>query len=142
KSGRLNSKTSIQVDFRTSINARILPRYDVITSPEEYIGISWNSVYNQGVALNNANPVAYANDNLFGGGGINAGYNMWNVANVSELIDPATGMVRPGVTRKYNPERWEDYAFQQAYRQEANVQFNGGTEKTTYSSSFGFLDDK
>ena len=44
---------------------------------------------------------------------------MWNVADGSELIDPATGEVRPGVTRRYDPEDWEDYAFQASTRQEA-----------------------
>ena len=30
----------------------------------------------------------------------------------ADLIDPATGTVRPGITRKYDPENWEDFAFQ------------------------------
>lgn len=142
KSGKLNTASTIRVDFKTSINTRLLPQYDVISSPEEYIGLSWEAMYNRGVATNQPDPVAFANANLFGGQGINPGYNMWNINNVSELIDPVTRQVRPGVARKYSPENWADFAYQNSYRQEGNVQFSGGSDKTTYAASFGFLDDE
>ena len=38
----------------------------------------------------NADPVDFANSNLFGAGYLDPGYNMWNVNNASELIDPVT----------------------------------------------------
>lgn len=66
---------------------------------------------------------------------------MWNVADGAELINPETGMVREGVTRKYNPEDWEDYGFQSSIRTEANLKLSGGGEKTTYYTSFGYLND-
>ncbi|MBF04349.1 MAG: SusC/RagA family TonB-linked outer membrane protein [Flavobacterium sp.] len=141
KKGQSES-SSLEVEFKSGINVSLLPRYETIKSPEEYISLSWNAVYNQGVATGAADPVAYANANLFGGQGISPGYNMWNVASAADLIDPATGEVRPGVTRKYNPENWEDYGFQNSYRQEGNVRFSGGNDKTRYFSSFGFLDDE
>ncbi len=141
KSGKAN-KSSVAVDFKTSFNMDLLPRYNVITSPEEYIELSWEAMYNRGAASGAVYPVAYANDNLFSGSGISPSYNMWNVSSVYELIDPTTGKVRDGVTRKYNPENWRDYAFQTSYRQEADVRFSGGNDKTKYFSSFGFLDDE
>ncbi|WP_274475367.1 SusC/RagA family TonB-linked outer membrane protein [Mangrovimonas aestuarii] len=137
KSGQSN----IEVDFKTGYNFSLLPRQDVIKSPEQYIELSWEGLYNKAVAQGQADPVGFANSQLFGGEGINAAYNMWNVANGGELIDPATGEVRPGVTRKYNPENWEDYGFQTSLRQEGNIRFYGGNDKTRYFSSFGFLED-
>jgi TonB-linked SusC/RagA family outer membrane protein len=119
----------------------LLPRYSVIESPEEYIGLSWEAMYNRGVATNQADPVGFANTNLFSAGGISPGYNMWN-ATAAQLIDPITRTVRPGVTRKYSPEDWEDYGFQTSYRQENNVRFSGSNDKTSYFSSFGFLNDE
>jgi hypothetical protein len=98
-------------------------------------------MYNRGVGLNNADPVGFANTNLFSAGGISPGYNMWN-ATAAQLIDPVTRTVRPGVTRKYSPEDWEDYGFQTSYRQESNVRFSGSNDKTSYFSSFGFLNDE
>ena len=102
----------------------------VIKSPEEYIGLSWEALYNYAVAKNNADPTGYANTRLFSSAGISPNNNIWNVASGAELIDPATRMVRPGVTRKYNPENWEDYAFQPSSRVESNIRMGGGDAKT------------
>jgi len=140
KSGR-GKASYIEADASTGTNMALLPRYSTIKSPEQYIGLSWEALYNQGVALNNANPTNFANTRLFSTSGIRTNYNMWN-ATAAELIDPATRTVRPGVTRKYNPENWEDFAFQNAARNEVNVKFGGSTGKTNYYSSFGFLDDQ
>lgn len=140
KNGKGN-RSSVEVDLRSSINVSLLPRYDVIESPEEYIGLSWEAMYNRGVGTNQADPVAFANTNLFGAQGISPGYNMWN-ATAAQLIDPVTRTVRAGVTRKYSPEDWEDYGFQTSYRQESNVRFSGSNDKTSYFSSFGFLNDE
>lgn len=142
KKGKAN-RSSIEVDLKTSVNTMMLPRYDVIKSPEEFIGLTWESLYNRAVAGGSANPTASANSALFdtSQNGISPAYNMWNVTDASQLIDPNTRQVRPGVTRRYNPENWEDYAFNNSLRQEANVRFSGGNDKTRYFSSFGYLDE-
>jgi TonB-linked SusC/RagA family outer membrane protein len=141
RSGR-GRKSFIEVDGRYGTNRSIIPRYDVITSPEEYIGLSWEAVYNRGVALGQTDPVAYANGRLFSANGIAPAYNIWNAANAAALIDPTTKAVRQGITRKYNPEKWADYAFQPSDRSEVDVKFGGGDARTNYYTSFGFLDDK
>ncbi|MGO3706798.1 MAG: SusC/RagA family TonB-linked outer membrane protein [Mesonia hippocampi] len=140
KSGRGN----IEIETKTGVNVNLLPRYDVITSPEQYIGLGWEGLYNSAVigGANHDAAIGYANDNLFGRAGISAKYNMWNVANGGELIDPETGMVRPNVTRKYNPENWEDHAFQASNRQETNLKISGGSDNSSYYASFGYLDDE
>jgi len=140
KTGK-SGKSSVTVDFRTSVNSMFLPNYDVIQSPEEYIELSWESVKKRGELLGEANPVNFANANLYGGGGIDPHYNIWNVPGAN-LINPATGKFNSGVTRRYSPEDWKDYAFRTGYRQEANVQFSGASDKTNYSTSFGFVDDQ
>ncbi|RYY71581.1 MAG: SusC/RagA family TonB-linked outer membrane protein [Chitinophagaceae bacterium] len=139
-------KSFIEVDGKYGTNSQILPRYDVINSPEEYIGLSWESVYNRGVILGSANPEAYANANLFVDGtapAIKTKWNMWNVPNnAATLIDPVTRQVRAGVTRKYDPEDWSDFAFQASTRTEGNVRMGGGEGKTHYYTSFGYLKDE
>ncbi|MCL9807902.1 SusC/RagA family TonB-linked outer membrane protein [Flavobacterium luminosum] len=132
----------VEIESRTGFNFSALPRYETIKSPEEYISLGWEGLYNQGVIINNANPLNYANNNLFSGLGVASAYNMWNVASGADLIDPATGMVRSGVTRKYNPENWEDYAFQNSIRTETNLSMGGASEKSRYYSSIGYLNDK
>lgn len=131
----------VEVDAQIGSNMSLLPRYDIITSPEQYIGLSWEGMYNYADGRVD-DPTAYANANLFGSGGINAKYNMWNVANGGELIDPATRTVRSGVTRRYDPESWKDHAFQSSNRTEMNVKFGGSNDRTNYYSSLGYLDDK
>lgn len=132
----------IEVESRTGVNFSLLPRYETIKSPEEYIALGWEGLYNRGVIEGNANPIDYANTNLFSGNGVASNYNMWNVTSGADLIDPVTGNVRAGVTRRYNPENWEDYAFQNSIRTEANVSLGGASDKARYFSSIGYLNDK
>jgi len=133
-------KSVIEADVKRGVNISSLPRYSTIKSPEQYIGLSWEALYNKGVARGEVDPTAYANNSLFSGSGINANYNMWNVDG-ADLINPETRTINSGVTRKYDPENWEDYGFQNSSRTEANVTFRGGDEKTKFFTSFGFLND-
>ncbi|MCB4235974.1 TonB-dependent receptor plug domain-containing protein [Kaistella anthropi] len=137
KSGR----DVVTIDTRIGFNAPLIPRYDVIRSPEQYIGLSWEALYNQGKFNGSADPVAYANARLFSPQGIRPQYNMWN-ANAAQLIDPMTKMVRDGVTRKYSPEDWRDYGFQTSMRSETNFSISGGEGKTTYYTGIGYLKDE
>jgi TonB-linked SusC/RagA family outer membrane protein len=136
-----SSKSSIEVDIKTSVIDQLIPRYDVITSPEEYIGYAWEGIYNRGRITGNSDPVGFANANLFTDGYVAPGYNMWNVDTASELIDPVTGAVRPGVTRLYTPKKFADVAFAPAIRTEANLRMSGGEGSTRYFASFGYLDE-
>lgn len=137
-----SARSFIEVDGSYGSNRSILPRYSVLESPEEYIALSWEALYNQGRAVNNADPTTYANTRLFSANGISPNNNIWNVATGAELIDPVTRTVRPNVKRKYDPENWEDYAFQSSVRHEANIRIGGGDAKTNYFTSFGYLNDK
>lgn len=139
KTGKAGTSV-IEVDVKRGVNVSSLPRYNTIRSPEQYIELSWEALYNKGVASGEADPVDYANTTLFTGP-INPQYNMWNVTDGADLIDPVTGTVRNGVTRKYSPENWGDYGFQNSSRTEANIVMRGGTEKTKYFTSIGYLED-
>lgn len=140
KRGRAG-KSVISIESKVGVNTSIIPRYDVIRSPEDYIGLSWEALYNQGLFNGNADPVAYANARLFSSAGINAKYNMWN-ATAAQLIDPVTKQVRPGVTRKYSPEDWEKAAFSPGFRTENNFTISGGEGKTRYYTNLGYLKDE
>ncbi|TDQ30128.1 SusC/RagA family TonB-linked outer membrane protein [Tenacibaculum caenipelagi] len=143
KSGK-SGATSVEVDLKTGVNFQLLPRYDVINTPDEYIELSWQAMANQGLFDDpTINGAAYANQNLFNSRkGISNKFNYFTTNDVSQIIDPATGKVRSGLSRKYTPEKWADYAFQSSMRTEANVKMSGGSENTKYFSSFGYLDDK
>lgn len=141
KSGR-SAKSYVEADAKIGRNLSLLPRYSTIKSPETYIGLAWEALYNQAVANKSNDPVAAANAGLFSKSGIAPIFNMWDVKSVADLIDPVTRTVRSDVKRKYTPENWEAYAFQPAVRNEFNVKFGGGNSKTNYYSSVGYLKDQ
>lgn len=130
----------VEADVNFGTNMALLSRYDVIDNPEEYIAYGWEGLYN--TAPSSSNPVDYANLNLFTATGVGAANNLWNVTSGAELIDPNTRKVLSGVTRKFSPENWSDYAFQNAARKDMNVRFGGSNEKANYYTSLGYLDDK
>ena len=140
KKGR-SGRDVITIESKVGFNAPLIPRYDVIKSPEQFIGLAWEALYNQGYFNGNSNPTNYANTRLFSSAGIRPQYNMWN-ATAAQLIDPATRSVRDGVQRKYNPEDWGDYGFQTSMRTETNLSISGGEGKTTYYTGLGYLKDE
>ena len=137
-----SGKSVVEFDFQTSINSRTLPFYDLIHSEEEYIGLVYDGLKNSAELTGQANPSQYALDNVFSDRGIAPLYNMWNVADGNELIDPSTGQVRPGVTRKFTPTDWADAGYRDGIRNEFNFKTSGGTENTKHYFSLGYLSDE
>lgn len=146
KKGTAGSEAKIDVDFKYGGNMHLLPMYDVITSPEEYMELGWQGLYNQlrpGYTSDIAAAKA-ASAALFGGKGIAPQYSIWNTTSV---IDPYTGKVYDdgSVSRKAGYEKmesWKDAIFRVGQKMEANVKIHGGAEKTTYYTSFGYLKDE
>ncbi|WP_397447322.1 SusC/RagA family TonB-linked outer membrane protein [Polaribacter sp. R77954] len=154
KRGKSSGGSSLNVSIKSGTNFQGVPRYETISSPEEYIGIAWEGIYQRGLLSNNGDnalAIDYANSNLFEGNNADVSdispiYNMWNTSDsgatgVSELIDPATGTVRPGITRRYTPEDWEDFAFQPSNRLEANVSLSNSFENSSVYVSLGYIED-
>ena len=132
----------VEVDIKTGINRQIIPRYDVVSSPEEYIVYVWEGLFNRGVVTGEADPIDFANTTLLGNNGIGDGYNMWDVASGAELIDPDTRLVRSGVQRLFTPERYVDETFGTGIRTELSTRIGGGNDESSYFASIGYLDDK
>ncbi|GJH41659.1 SusC/RagA family TonB-linked outer membrane protein [Capnocytophaga sp. HP1101] len=149
KKGKVDN-SRVQIESKIGFNMRLLPRYETINNPERYIELGWEAMLYRGALTQASNPTRfaaqyaspedYANKNLFGTIGISPDYNIWNVTGTN-LIDPSTGKIREGVTRRYAPEDWADYAFQTSIRSEYNVNMSGGSGKTTYYAGIGYLKD-
>ena len=143
----------IDVDVKAGANMRLLPLYDVIDTPEDYLVLCWQSLYNQS-RINNKSMVTSINDahsKLFGSDGLPATYNLWEKPATGEtLIEPYTnGVVRPyfnpNVSRLpayQNMEKWEDALFHNGLKFEATAKISGGSEKLNYYTSFGYLKDE
>ena len=127
--------SDIAVDFKQGSNFRSLDYYNTILSPEDYVEVGWEG-------LENAFGAEGASQRLFDGDqGVVPYYNIWDTDGAN-LIDPSTGQFYPNVNRKFDPAVRRDVFFNPSNRTEGNVQLSGGENKTTYLTSFGFLDDK
>ena len=158
KKGSSNGdEAKIEVDVKAGANMRLLPMYDVIDSPEDYIVMAWQSLYNQSKLVKNrteAQSINDANGALFGANGIPAIYNLWDATGKgNKLINArdAAGNVRPTFDYSTYPTRldayktmdsWYNTMFHNGLKFEATAKISGGNEKLNYYTSFGYLKDE
>ena len=142
----------IEIDVKAGANMRLLPMYDVIDSPEEYVTLAWQSLYNQRyVKTNNEDKaVDYANKNLYSKNGIPTLYNLWDQPG-NLLINPydAAGNIKPTFSSDahrlaafQNMDSWYNTLFHNGLKLEATAKISGGNEKLNYYTSFGYLKDE
>ena len=134
-----SGKVKVTFENRTGVNTRGVPSYDVLSSPAEYYELYWeamrnNAHFKQGMSYAEAG--VYASQNLIQELG---GYNNYNVPN-TELINPVTGRLNPNARLLYHDD-WLEEAFRPAMRQENVISLSGGTDKTSYYASLGYLYD-
>ena len=153
KKGNSGEDGKIDVDVIYGANMRLLPLYETITSPEEYVTLAWQSLYNANRYVNKQNEstaITSANTQLFSGSGIPVGYNLWDVSG-KNLIIPYNnaGLVSPSFASDANRlpgyeqlESWQDAIFRVGQKVDANVKIHGGSEKVKYYTSIGYLMDQ
>ena len=135
-------KNTVEFDFQSSVSSRTLPRYNLVDGEEDYMELVYAGLKNTAEFAGNNDPSQFALDNLFSDRGVAPLYNMWNVADGNGLIDPSTGRVISGVTRKYTPTDWADAGYRDGVRNEMNFKTSGGTDKTKHYFSLGYLSDE
>lgn len=154
-----NGKAVVEAAGNIGFNMRLLPLYETISSPEQYIELAHTSISNlyntfglanQGVrrdpssgAIIRVRDIYTTPAALLFSGNANSipqMYNMWDAAS-ADLIDPATGKFKEGIARKYNPESWEDAIFRTGKRYEGNIKVSGGSDRLTYFLSGGYQKD-
>src|SRR5699024_7904552 len=100
-------KPFVEVDLKYGTNKKILPRHQVITSPEEYLGLSWESLYNnfnygdlaqKGGLHDDAAATDFTNKYLFSIYGLSPNYNIWN-GDPADIVYTETRTVHPGLAR-------------------------------------------
>ncbi|MBQ8673717.1 MAG: TonB-dependent receptor [Bacteroides sp.] len=134
KSGKLK----VTFENRTGFNTRGVPGYDVLEDPKEYYELYWESMRNNAIStgMSYAEAGHYASTNLVKSLG---GYNNYNVAD-GELVNPVTGRLNPNAKLLYHDD-WLEEAFRPGMRQENSISVSGGTEKTQFYASLGYLYD-
>ena len=143
----------IEIDVKAGANMRLLPMHEVIESPEDYIVMAWQSLYNQARIIGGRTEkqsVSYANSNLYGTN-IPTMYNLWNQPG-NLLVNPydKAGNINPSfdytsaqrLPTYENMESWYNTLFSNGLKAEATAKISGGNEKLNYYTSFGYLKDE
>ena len=140
----------VNVNMRWGSNSRAVQEYDRITDPGQYYEMAYAGLYNyyfynNGLSAADAN--VKANEHM-----INAlGYQVFTVPEGEQLIG-LNGKLNPkatlGYAQKegnetywYQPDDWNDAAYKNGFRQEYEVNMSGGTDKSDYFISAGYLNE-
>ena len=145
-----SQKAVVNVDMKWGVNSRGVQDYDVITDPGQYYEAYYSQLYNYsfyGQGNDAATANAWANSRMIA----DLGYNVYTVPG-GELLIGTNGKLNPNATlgRKYTyngteyymqPDDWTDMAYKNALRQEYNVSVNGGTDRSSFYASLGYLNE-
>ena len=137
----------MEVSFKAVLGAssRAIPRYETMNS-KEFIEAAYSAFYNNEIANGKsaANAGAAALKAMTTGSmrlfGVNEQYNPYNYP-IAELIDTNTGLIRSDAQLMWEDDWLDEVTRNNALRHEYALSFNGGTEKTQYMFSLGYVND-
>lgn len=142
KKGRKKG-TEITFDAKYGVNDRAVGEYDIITDPGQYYEV-WYDRIRIGLINSGVDPATAAQQaaaGLISGGDAPLGYNIYT-ADDDQIIDPATGKLRSGLTRAFTPENWGDELFSPSTRQEYHLGIRANADNLSTYFSLGYLDDE
>ncbi|MDR2684011.1 MAG: SusC/RagA family TonB-linked outer membrane protein [Prevotellaceae bacterium] len=151
KKGTAGAEGRIDVDIKYGLNMRLIPLYETVTDPVQYTELGWQGLYtsswlHNGGGKYNETAINFANKGLFGKEGFSAAYNPFldsqGNRDGTNLVNPVTGKFFSGYSMLYTPENWAENIFHTGKKYEGTVKISGGSEKTTYFTSLGFLNDE
>ena len=137
KKGRAG-RTNITANIAHGIQTRGIPEYDRIGT-KDYYELNWESIRNSFVAAGDSYTTAGAKASAQLTDNNHLVYNSYNVPG-NTLVDPLTGKLNPNAKLLWT-DSWSDALFQNAPRTNANLAFSGGSDKTDYFLSLGYLDE-
>ncbi|MDN4012401.1 SusC/RagA family TonB-linked outer membrane protein [Chryseobacterium gambrini] len=121
----------------TGITERAIPEYDRVNA-SQYYPLVWESLRN---GYRTSNPTAtiatanaYATNNLI----TVLKNNVYNVADNQLVVD---GVLNPNASLKYSDLDWQKDLVKKGFRQSYDLNYSGGTDKTTYFASIGYLNE-
>ena len=135
-------RSNISVNITKGINSRALPEYDRV-GPDQYYPLMWEQFRNS-IAYRATNPVALAAANLSATNSLSGlvNYNVYDVP-FNQLVN-TDGQMNPSAKLIYSPDdlNWEKPLIRQGNRNDINMSFSGGQDKSDYFLSLGYLSDK
>ena len=135
-------RNTINVKYTKGYNTRALQEYERI-GPADYYPVMWES-YRNSLAYRATNPLtlAAASTDASAQIGTLLGYNVYNVPK-NQLVG-TDGKLNPSASLLYTGDElnWEKPLMRQGKRDEINMNFSGGSEKSDYFLSVSYLNDK
>ena len=140
-------KTNVTWRSTLGWSTRANDGYDMCDQ-KEFVQLSYEAlrnsyVVNNGLTMSEA--AAKARQNIGGasylGGGAGEKYNPFKNYSFNDLIDPNTGYVRNDLQSAWD-EQWMDNLLQTGFRHNHELAVNGGSNKTKYMISLGYLNEE
>lgn len=137
KRGRSN-ETTITFKGGWGVSSRSYKDYDMVTDQGEFYEMAWYGIRNTRMAEghNEVDASAYASNNLLKELG---NYNSFTTPEGEDLVG-SDGKLNPNAKVRYD-DTFADAMFDTSFRQEYMVSASGGTDKTDFYLSVGYLDD-
>ena len=128
--------------MRTGRNMDLLPRYDVIQSPEEYIGYLWEGQYNKAALNGSTTPADDANANLFWPSResvrpITCGTPQIFLSSLIHKHELFVLVLHAVMTLKTGPTMRS----KMLQVKKSILNMSGGSDTTTYYTSIGYIED-
>ncbi|MDD2424993.1 MAG: SusC/RagA family TonB-linked outer membrane protein [Bacteroidales bacterium] len=150
KTGK-KDRLSLSVNVSSGVSSRFIENYSVV-SPQEYYQLMFEArrnrlVYGMNMDIPTANILAgrggYYNGTLYTGVFNDLLYNPFKGIDNNEIIDTDAGIVNPAATElKWGDDLdWFKPMTRLGKRNEVSISLSGGTDKSDYYSSVGYLDD-
>ena len=124
------------------LSSRAYKPYDTVNQ-REFVELTYEALRN-GYMFNNGYSMDHASQAAMGALSSSLGgeqYNPFKNYTWDTVIDPATGKVRADAVSAYDESWLNEMTNPKALRSEYLFGVNGGTDKTKYALSFGYLDD-
>lgn len=149
-----SQKAQVNAEAKWGVTSRSLQDYETITDPGEFMETYYKQFYNHayyGKGMSNADANKWVNDRLIKDQNFGLQYNPYTLPDGESLIG-LDGRLNPKATlgRAYEyegekyyvlPDDWKDAAYKQGFRQEYTVNVSGGSQKGSFYSSLGYLDE-
>jgi len=135
-------KSSISILVTQGISTRSIPEYDRVNA-FQYYPLMWESNLNSQVYASTPVAQATAAQNATRNLKTLVGYNIFNVADTA-IVRPS-GILNPAAQYlgKYGEDlNWQKEIMRTGSRKEYGLTFNGGSEKSDYYVSLGYLNEK
>lgn len=149
-----SQKSVINAEAKWGGTSRSVQEYETIKDPRQYLEAYASQFYNYAynkMGLSAEAASAWVNKNIISNANWGVQYNPFTVPEGQNLIG-VDGRINPNATlgRAYKygdetyyvmPDDWNKAAYHHGFRQEYNVNVSGGTQKGSFYTSLGYLDE-